>query len=215
VDTDSDGSPDFRDLDSDNDCLEDRWEFENGLDPRDPDSDDDGLFDLIEVAVGSDPLDSSSTPRSLGITVILVPYAEVPIPPDEIVVLGPTTSGPGWLSVELVDDTSDTVDAVASFVERVQPNVLGGEADPSDPTMICVGGLAVEDRVAPFDGQPDSFSSVDVGTVVCFDMEPAVNLAVPATDEIQVFECDMNLVGPSGVHDTQQITFIVPPVCSY
>jgi hypothetical protein len=66
-DSDGDGIPDYLDLDSDDERLPDRTEWELGLDPTSADSDGDGDSDLIEVAVGTDPLDASDTSAARGI----------------------------------------------------------------------------------------------------------------------------------------------------
>ena len=69
VDTDNDGTPDFRDLDSDNDGLTDAQEKGTGSTPvdtdgdgtpdfRDLDSDNDGLTDAQEKGTGSTPVDT-------------------------------------------------------------------------------------------------------------------------------------------------------------
>ena len=71
VDTDNDGTPDFRDLDSDNDGITDAIEKGNGTTPRDIDndgtpdyrdldSDNDGITDAIEKGNGTTPLDTDN-----------------------------------------------------------------------------------------------------------------------------------------------------------
>ncbi|MHA8099959.1 gliding motility-associated C-terminal domain-containing protein [Aquirufa aurantiipilula] len=64
IDTDKDGSSDFLDLDSDNDCLPDAVELGDDLDGdelanfRDLDSDNDGIGDSIEAVFCTKPVDS-------------------------------------------------------------------------------------------------------------------------------------------------------------
>ena len=69
VDTDRDGTPDFRDLDSDNDGITDAQEKGTGSTPRDTDgdgtpdfrdldSDNDGITDAQEKGTGTTPLDT-------------------------------------------------------------------------------------------------------------------------------------------------------------
>lgn len=80
VDSDGDGAPDFRDLDSDNDGLSDASEVMSGTSPTNADSDNDGVSDLIEVAAGTDPNDASTSPRTEGNFVFVLPYEEAPDP---------------------------------------------------------------------------------------------------------------------------------------
>ncbi|MHA8071868.1 invasin domain 3-containing protein [Aquirufa ecclesiirivi] len=64
IDTDKDGSPDFFDLDSDNDCIPDRIELGGDSDGdeianfRDLDSDGDGIPDKVESVVCENPVDT-------------------------------------------------------------------------------------------------------------------------------------------------------------
>ncbi|MHA8104917.1 invasin domain 3-containing protein [Aquirufa nivalisilvae] len=64
IDTDKDGSPDFLDLDSDNDCIPDRIELGGDIDGdeipnfRDLDSDGDGIPDQVESVVCENPVDT-------------------------------------------------------------------------------------------------------------------------------------------------------------
>lgn len=80
VDSDGDMIPDFRDPDSDNDGLSDADERLGGSDPTREDTDGDGVSDLIETAAGTDPTDSTTSPRTRGDFVFVVPYEEEPSP---------------------------------------------------------------------------------------------------------------------------------------
>ncbi len=66
IDTDGDGTPDFLDLDSDNDCILDRQELGADGDGdekpnfRDTDSDGDGIPDNVEAVVCNAPVDTDS-----------------------------------------------------------------------------------------------------------------------------------------------------------
>ncbi len=107
------------------------------------------------------------------------------------------------------DDTADLVDATA-FIERIEPNVVGGVADPLDPTRVCVGGLTVSDLTG--DGYPDVCVDVLPGTTVCFDIYPRMNTTVPPTEEPQVYKAFIDVVGDSvTVLDTREVFFLVPP----
>ena len=108
------------------------------------------------------------------------------------------------------DDDTDGVDATV-FISRIEPNTAGGVADPTDPSMVCVGGLAVSDTDG--DTYPDVFVDVLPGTTVCFDIYPERNMTVPATEEPQVFIAYIDVLGDSiTVLDTREVYFMVPPV---
>ncbi len=109
-------------------------------------------------------------------------------------------------------DPADGVD-VTGFVDRIEPNTVGGFADPQDSTLVCVGGLSVEDLSG--DGAPDHFMEVPGGTPVCFDIYPARNTFVVPTPTPQVFEVQLDVLGDdTAVFDTRTIYFVVPPGAS-
>ncbi|MFY9158217.1 putative Ig domain-containing protein [Aquirufa ecclesiirivi] len=64
IDTDKDGTADFLDLDSDNDCIPDRVELGGDIDGddkpnfRDSDSDNDGILDALEAVSCNSPVDT-------------------------------------------------------------------------------------------------------------------------------------------------------------
>ncbi|WP_269009631.1 invasin domain 3-containing protein [Aquirufa ecclesiirivi] len=64
IDSDKDGSPDFLDLDSDNDCIRDGveggadWDQDKLANFRDTDSDGDGILDIVEVGDCTKPWDT-------------------------------------------------------------------------------------------------------------------------------------------------------------
>ena len=55
-DSDSDGTPDYQDSDSDDDGLSDGEELTLGTNPTDSDTDGDGRDDAVEVSEGTNPL---------------------------------------------------------------------------------------------------------------------------------------------------------------
>lgn len=113
------------------------------------------------------------------------------------------------VAADVVEGPGDTVDATV-FIERLEPNTVGGVADPRDPTLICVGGLPVAD--ADGDTFPDIFPDVLPGTPVCFDILARENTSVPATEEPQLFRAEVRVVGDSvTVLDTRDVYFLVPP----
>jgi hypothetical protein len=113
------------------------------------------------------------------------------------------------MSVVARDDPSDSVDATV-FIDRVVPNTTGGVADPTDPTVICVGGLATADDNA--DGYADKFVDVLPGTPICFDIIPKQNDTVaPAADPV-IYTAYLDVVGDGvTVLDTREVYFLVPP----
>ena len=65
--------PNHRDLDSDNDGLDDREESAARTDPCSLDTDDDGASDYVEVVAGSDPRDAANRPP-VGTLYVVLPY---------------------------------------------------------------------------------------------------------------------------------------------
>ena len=108
------------------------------------------------------------------------------------------------------DAPSDAFDATR-FIDRIEPNVVGGVADPRDPSAICEGGLEVADTSG--DGHPDTFTSVIPGTTVCLDIHPARNTFIPPIGEHQVFVAYIDVIGHDvTVLDTREVYFLVPPI---
>jgi hypothetical protein len=120
-------------------------------------------------------------------------------------------STPLDISARGVDvDHGDGVDATI-FIERIVPNTTGGVTDPTDPTLVCVGGLPTEDTDA--DGFPDTFPDVTPGTPVCFDIIAKMNDTVMPTDAPQIFQAQIEVVGDGvTVLDTRDVYFLVPPI---
>ncbi len=111
---------------------------------------------------------------------------------------------------DVVDWPGETVDA-SLFVERVEPNTIGGVADPLDPTRVCVGGLPVGDM--DLDGYVDYFDGVAPGTIVCFDIVAAMNTTVPRiSGEPQLFTASVQVLGDTiTLLDERRIYFLIPP----
>ncbi len=163
--------------------------------------------DMVTIASGTGSFDVSGSPMVFtipsdgsGVGTQLV---------DAVVELAGQT--PIEVTYRLRDDPGDAVDTVRAFVDRVSPSVAGGYADPSDPYLVCAGGLPVADRVAPFDGAADSFTGVTAGTVLCFDVRVKHNYTVRSTTSPQVFPCQIDAMVGGEVVDTKTLTFFVPP----
>jgi hypothetical protein len=153
----------------------------------------------VDTGGGALVFDISSTGTGLGTQVV-----------DAIEILA--NQVPIEVTTDLRDDLSDLVDTVSEFIDYIEPSVVGGYPDPTDETVICVGGLEVADAYDPFDGRPDSFTSVLPGTPVCFDIYVVQNWTVPCTEEPQTFLCEIDVIGDGiTVLSTRQVYFLVPP----
>lgn len=105
-------------------------------------------------------------------------------------------------------DSTVSVDAIAAFIDRIVPNLIGGVEDPEHPGVICRGGLSVDD---PSD--PHYFVDILPGEAVCFDIYPKRNTTVPAVEEPQLFRAFINVIGDMVTTlDTRDVYFLVPPV---
>jgi hypothetical protein len=113
-----------------------------------------------------------------------------------------TTFGVIDIGATIADDPADAIDAVAAFVDYIQAN-------PSAPAP-CVGGLTAVDTNG--DGRLDTFTNVNPGTVVCFDVVPKMNTVVMPLPAPQMFKATITVTG-DGVTtlDTRDIYFLVPP----
>jgi hypothetical protein len=100
------------------------------------------------------------------------------------------------------DDTSDSVDAVAAFVDHIQTLQLG--------TPECTSGLSADDSGS--DGFPDRYSGVRPGIGVCWRLVPKANTTVPASTVLQMFHAIVRVTADVDVAlGTRDIYFLVPP----
>jgi hypothetical protein len=107
------------------------------------------------------------------------------------------------ITVYPVDDPDDDIDAVAAFIERVEPNVAGVGG--------CRGGLRTAD--SDRDGVLDTFTGVTPGTTVCFDVVPRENTTVEPTDRPQTFIANIQVWGDHvTLLDERDVYFLVPAV---
>jgi hypothetical protein len=112
---------------------------------------------------------------------------------------------------DLDEGSWDTVDATG-FIDRIVPNTTGGVEDPMHPGVFCVPGLSTADRSSPPDGIDDVFTGVLPGTTVCFDIYPIRNDIVPATEEVQIYQAEIDVIGDGyTVLDTRSVFFLIPP----
>jgi hypothetical protein len=106
------------------------------------------------------------------------------------------------ISVQFVDDPSDSVDAFAAFVDHLEANTAGvpGRCE----------ALPAEDTNG--DGFPDTFRGVRPGTPVCFDIVVKQNDTVMPTLSPQVFRANLRVLGDGFTPlDDREIFFLVPP----
>lgn len=100
-------------------------------------------------------------------------------------------------------DPTNLIDAVASFVERLETNTVNGAP--------CTPGLPVEDRIGS-DTINDTFPKVKPGTQVCFDVIPKQNTTVKPTDKPQMFTAQITVRGNDVTDlETRTVYFLVPP----
>lgn len=101
-----------------------------------------------------------------------------------------------------VDDPSDAVDAVASFVDHLETLQLG--------TAQCANGLNDIDTNA--DTYDDKYLQVRTGTPVCWKVVSKPNTTVPATDMPQLFRAKVKVYGDGVTQlDERDVYFLVPP----
>ena len=100
------------------------------------------------------------------------------------------------------DDATDSVDAVAAFVDHLETLQLG--------TAQCANGLNDVDTNA--DGFDDKYVQVRTGTPVCWKVVSKPNTTVPATDAPQLFRAKVKVYGDGVTQlDERNVFFLVPP----
>lgn len=100
------------------------------------------------------------------------------------------------------DDTSDTVDAIAAFMDHLETLQLG--------TPQCANGL--NDIDSNGDTFKDKYLQVRTGTPVCWKVVSKMNTTVPATDNPQLYKAFVTVYG-DGITalSTRNVWFLVPP----
>jgi hypothetical protein len=101
-----------------------------------------------------------------------------------------------------VDDTTDTVDSIAAFVDHLETLQLG--------TAACANGL--NDVDTDSDTYKDKYLQVRTGTPVCWKVVSKQNTTVPATDMPQLFRATVKVYGDGVTQlDERNVYFLVPP----
>ena len=104
------------------------------------------------------------------------------------------------------DDPSDAVDAVAEFIDYMETNTSGATVMGRVCTSLTTGD-------SNGDGHPDYFPTVFPGTSVCWDIVAKSNVAVPATEDPQIFRATIDVIGDGYTPlDQRDVYFLVPPV---
>jgi len=102
----------------------------------------------------------------------------------------------------LVDDSSDAVDTVAAFLERVETLQLG--------TAECTGSLTDQDSNA--DGFDDEYAFLAQQSPVCWRIRAKTNATVAAIAAPQVFPATIQVQGARRAGMGQRrVLFVVPP----
>ncbi|MBW2277247.1 MAG: VWA domain-containing protein [Deltaproteobacteria bacterium] len=116
----------------------------------------------------------------------------------------------GQVTATAFDDDADEVDAVAAFIERIEADEDGGEEDPDNPGVFCLGGLATTDLGD--DGHPDAFVGLLPGTTICFDVVPKTNETVDEQPEPMVYPALIDVIADEvTLLDSRTVLFLVPP----
>jgi hypothetical protein len=113
-----------------------------------------------------------------------------------------------------IDDPSDAVDAVAAFIDAVEPEPSGAAGwDPVTGTWRVCTVLPVADGDG--DTVADHFPSVLPGTPVCFRIGLRSNTTVPWDDSVPLlFRATLEeRTNREVVLDSRDVYFLVPPRC--
>jgi hypothetical protein len=101
-----------------------------------------------------------------------------------------------------VDDGTDSIDAVTSFIDHL----VTLQSDSAE----CSSGLAEQDSNQ--DGFADVFVDVIAGTPVCWKLVPKTNKTVSVEDEPKIFRATIQVYGDRvTLLDERNVFFVVPP----
>ncbi len=183
VDTDGDGTPDFRDIDSDGDGIPDAIEGsvdtdgDGTADWRDIDSDNDGILDSSEGPLGAD-VDADGIDDAYDADVTGLPDIDGNGVVDDVLLLGVDTDDDGIPDYRDLDSDNDSINDVD---EAGQPDVEGDGL--ADAGSMPIGGAALPD--ADSDGRPD-FQDVDSDNDGTFDIAATPDAVLDADADGQV-----------------------------
>jgi hypothetical protein len=98
----------------------------------------------------------------------------------------------------------DGVDAPSAFISALRAMKEGDGG-------ACKAGMTVKDTDA--DGVEDTFVAVTVGTPVCFEVVPKMNISVAPGEKAKFFDAFIDVLGMPGSLqlDRRKVLFLVPP----
>ena len=106
------------------------------------------------------------------------------------------------VSATATDDDSDSVDAVAAFIDHLETQQLG--------TAECSDGLT--DKDTDQDTFPDEYVGITAGTPVCWKVVAKQNTTVMPTADPQLFQSTIDVFGDKvTLLDSRNVYFLVPP----
>src|SRR5690606_2037460 len=106
------------------------------------------------------------------------------------------------INAQAVDDATDSVDAIAAFVDRLETLQLG--------TAQRARGLADVDTTG--DTFKDKYSQGRTGRPVCWKVVSTPNTTVPGTDVPQLLRAKVKVDGDGVTQlDERDVFFLVPP----
>jgi hypothetical protein len=110
-----------------------------------------------------------------------------------------------------IDDPADAVDAVAAFIDTVEPEPSGATVwDPAAATTRVCTVLPTADGDG--DTLADEYPSLLPGTSVCFRLRLRRNETVPDDDDAQLFRVTLEVRTDRDVPlDSRDVFFLVPP----
>ncbi len=126
--------------------------------------------------------------------------------------------------VRAIDDTTDTVDAVNAFMEKVEPQPTGGTDPVTGSVCEVFSATLLADKystpkaLAGAGDIKETITSLNPGKYYCYNVVPKPNTTVVATSVVQTFKATLRVLAdkPTGGTFTlgadRDVLFIVPPV---
>jgi hypothetical protein len=164
--------------------------------------------DMIQIATGTGSVDTTGSPL-----VFDIPSTGTGLGTQVVdAVTHLANNVPIRVDAIASDDPTDTVDAVAEFIDRIQTNTSGSSI--WDPILgewrVCTSTVPTATPGTP--PTVDYFSSVLPGEPVCFDIYPAMNTTVPPLTTPQIFRAVIDVIGDLFTPlDSRDVYFLVPP----
>ncbi len=110
------------------------------------------------------------------------------------------------INATAIDDATDTVDAVMSFIQSLAVHNV------TSTSPQCTGSLTVADVSPAGDGINDTFKQVQPATPVCFDVTAKKNTTIKPTAVPQLFQATIQVLGDGKAKlSERKVFFVVPP----